>query len=378
MSPILTEQQKMTRDMARQFAEAEVSPRIADYDEAETFPWEIVKRMAELNLMGIAVPEEYSGAGLDTMSSVIVIEELGRISGSVAGILATHETAIEGILHYATKEQKVKYLPSLAKGDKIAAIAATEPNAGSDLASIETAAIKEGNNYRLNGTKIFISNGGDADIYLVLAKADKGKEVTKFNTFILEKGMSGFSFGQKFHKLSNRSCVAAELIFEDCIVSQENLVGEEGKGMRVTLSAIDSGRIGIGATCVGIGQGAFEAAVNYAKQRVQFGRPIAEFQGIQFMLADMATLIEAARLMVYNVAMLKDRNLAYAHEAAMAKLFTSDMAMKVTTDAVQIFGGYGLMKDYPAERYFRDAKQYQIVEGTNQIQRVIIGRNILR
>ncbi len=377
MALILTEDQKAIQEMVRKFAQNELAPKAAEYDEEEKFPWENVKKMAELNLLGMQLPEEYGGSNLDTISYVLAIEEMAKASAGDAGVSTTHDTCAGCILDFGNKEQKNKYLPLMSKGKKIGAFSTTEANAGSDVAAIQSTAVLKGDHYLVNGTKIFNSNGGEADIYVVFVKTDKTKGGKGLSSFIIEKGSPGFTFGKKEKKFSLRACQAQELVFEDCRVPQENRLGEEGMGMKIALADLDAGRIRIGTIAVGVAQAAFEAAVGYAKTRIQFGQPIAKFQAIQFMLVDMATQIEAARQLIHHTARLRDEKLPYSKEAAMSKLFASDMAMKVTVDAVQVFGGYGLMKEYPVERHLRDAKQLQIVEGTNQIQRIVIGRHIL-
>ncbi len=377
MGLLLTEEQKAVQTMVREFAEKEIAPTWAEYDDAEKFPWENIRKLAELNLLGSMVPDQYGGAGLNTATWVLVLEEIGRVSPADAGIVYTHDGVADSILEFGTEEQKQKFLVPLAKGEKVAALALTEPNAGSDLSSIETVADSDGDDYVINGTKIFTSNGGEAQIYLVLTKTDKTKGAKGMSLFLLESGMAGFTFGKKEKKLSNKACVAREEIFENCRVPKENMLGGEGRGFGLAMAGLDVARVGTAASAVGIAQGAFETAVNYDKERIQFGQTIASFQGIQWMLADMATQIEAARVLTQNAARLRDAGQNYTLEASMCKMFATDVAMKVATDSIQLLGGVGLMREYPVEHFFRDAKQYQIVEGTNQVHKIIIARHIL-
>ncbi|MBE3589173.1 MAG: acyl-CoA dehydrogenase family protein [Thermoanaerobacteraceae bacterium] len=370
------DEQEMIIQTARKFAEKEMMPVAGEMDEREEFPEGILRKMGELGFMGLLCPEEYGGSGMDTVTYAAVAEEIGRGWIAVGGAFSVHIMVEQLILKYGTEEQKSKYLPRLCSGELLGAIAMTEPGAGSDLSAIRSSAEKINDGFRLNGNKIFITTGGEADVYLVLFRT--GPERSNTSVFVVEKGAAGFTFGKKERKMGYGSSPTRELIFEDCFVPAENLVGGAGKGMEIVLSSLDSGRIGVAAISVGVAQAAYEYALQYASQRVQFGRPIADFQGIQFMLADMVTGINASRLLVYQAARLRDAGLPYTCEAAMAKLFASDTAMNVTTDAVQILGGYGYMKEYPVERYMREAKMLQIVEGTNQIQRVVIARNILK
>ena len=374
---ILTEEQQLFQKTMRKFVDKEIAPTVEQYDEAEEFPFENFKKYGEMGILGLPVPAEYGAPGADMVTYVIMIEGLARVGGADAGIVVSHDVVVDYLAKFATEEQKKKYIPPLLDGNRVAAIAGTESNAGSDLAALETTAVKKDGQYLINGTKIFNSNGGAAETYLILAKTDKSKGAKGISSFLVEKGHAGFSFGQKFHKFSCRACVAAELIFEDCLIPENQLCGNEGEGFINIMKTFDDSRIAVAAISLGIGQGALENAANYSKQRVQFGRTISKNQAIQFMLSDMATLVEASRLLVYNGARLLDEKISCSKECSMAKQFSCDSAMKVTTDAVQIYGGYGLMKEYPVERLMRDAKQYQIVEGTNQIQRLIIARALL-
>ncbi|AVX20611.1 MULTISPECIES: acyl-CoA dehydrogenase [Carboxydocella] len=377
----LTEEQEMLRNMVRDFAEKECGPTAAERDEKETFDRSIFDKMAELGLTGIVFPEEYGGAGADYISYAIAVEELSRVDASVGVTLSAHTSlGSNPIYKFGTEEQKQKYLVPLAEGKKMGAFGLTEPFAGSDAGGTRTTAVLDGDEWVLNGTKIFITNGGEAEIYVVFAMTDKeAKPKHKgISAFIVEKGTPGFTFGKKEHKLGIRSSPTMELVFDNCRIPKENLLGQLGEGFKIAMVTLDYGRIGIAAQALGIAQGAYEAALNYAKERKQFGQPIANFQAIQFMLADMATEIEAARLLVYRAAYLASQGVRISKEAAMAKMYASDVAMKVTTNAVQIFGGYGYTREFPVERMMRDAKITQIYEGTNEIQRVVISANILK
>ena len=376
---ILTEEQQSLRQMVREFARKEIAPRAAEYDHTEQFPWENVKKMAELGLLGLPVPEAYGGAGTDTVSYIVAIEEISCACASTGAIMAVHTSAgTAPFLIAGSEEQKQKYVPALAAGEKIGAFALTEPGAGSDASRVATTAGLEGDSYVLNGTKCFITNGGAAEIYCIFALTDKTKGVKGISAFIVEKGTPGFTIGKKEEKMGIRASSTTELNFQDCRIPRENLLGKEGEGFKLAMTVLDSARIGIGAQAVGIAQAAYEEALRYSKVREQFGKPIAAQQAVAFMLADMAIEIEAARHLVYHAAMLKDAGLPFGKEAAMAKTFASDMAVKVTADAVQVMGGYGYSREYPVERFMRDAKITQIYEGTNQIQRVVIAGHILK
>ncbi|ABB13833.1 acyl-CoA dehydrogenase [Carboxydothermus hydrogenoformans] len=375
----LSEEHELLRQTVREFAEKEVAPSAAARDEEERFDREIFKKMAELGLTGIPWPEEYGGAGMDYLAYVIAVEELSRVCASTGVTLSAHVSLGSfPIYKYGTEEQKQKYLKPLALGEKMGAFGLTEPSAGTDAGSLKTTAVKDGDYYVLNGSKIFITNGGEAEIYVVFATVDKNKRHKGISAFIVEKGTPGFNFGKKEKKMGIRSSPTVELIFENCRIPKENLLGEEGQGFKIALSTLDGGRIGIAAQAVGIAQGAYEAAVKYAKERTQFGKPIAEFQGVSFVLADMATKIQAARLLVYHAAWLESNNLPYGKAASMAKLFAAETAMEVTTKAVQIFGGYGYTREYPVERMMRDAKITEIYEGTSEVQRMVISSYILK
>ncbi|MDR1946083.1 MAG: acyl-CoA dehydrogenase [Desulfovibrio sp.] len=374
----LTEDQLLIKNMAREFAENEVRPIASAIDKEHRFPVESMPRMAELGLFGLTVPEEFGGSGGDVTSYILVIEELARVSATHAVILSVHmSTCAQPVLQFGTEAQKNKYLPGLACGKTLGAFAITEAGAGSDASGQTTAAVRKGDNYILNGTKIFITNGAYAGVFLVMAVTDKSKGVKGLTTFIVEKDFPGFSVGQTEEKMGICGSSTTEIILKDCVVPAENILGEEGGGFKVAMGTLDGGRISIAAEGVGLAQGALEAAVDYAKQRVQFGRPIAANQGIQWMLADMALEVEAARLLTYNAARLKEQHLNYSMQAAMAKLHAAQTAMDVTVKAVQIHGGIGYTKNYPVERYMRDAKIIGIYEGTNEVQRIVIAKHLL-
>ncbi|UCD57732.1 MAG: acyl-CoA dehydrogenase [Candidatus Hydrogenedentota bacterium] len=378
MSFELTEEQETLRRTVRKFAENELAPIAADADEKGEFHREIYEKLADIGLLGIPCPEEYGGAGLDYSTYAVVIEEIAKYCLATAVGLAVQGLPQIMIGLFGSDEQKGTYLAPLAAGEKLGAFALTEPGAGSDAAALKTTAMLDGDSYVLNGTKAFITHGGVADIYLVMAKTEPEKGSRGISSFVVEDGAPGFSFGKIEKKMGMRASPTREIIFEDCRIPRENLVGREGDGFKIAMIALDSGRITIGAAAVGVAQAALDESIQYAKQREQFGQPIANFQGIQFMLADMATSIRAARNLVREAAFLKDEGKPFSHIAAMAKLFATDTAMKVTTDAVQIFGGYGYMQDYPVERLMRAAKVTQIVEGTNQIQRMVVARHLLK
>ena len=380
MDYFLTEEQRMLKELARKIAEEKIIPVRAELDEKEEFPWEILKVCAEAGLFGVAIPEEYGGSGGGVFENCLVVEELSRACIGVSVSYAASGLGAYPILLFGTEEQKRRYLPQIASGERLAAFAATEAGAGSDVAAMQTQAVRDGKGYRLNGTKQWITNGGEAHIYVVFAVTDKRRGPRGISGFIVEKDTPGFSFGKKEKKMGIRASATRELIFEDCWVPEENLLGgREGIGLIAILRTFDMTRPGIGAQAVGLAQGAFEVALQYARQRVQFGQKIISFQAVQHMLADMATQIEAARALVYSVARYIDsRPRDFSKEAAMAKLFPSDIAMKVTEDAVQILGGYGYMRDFPVEKMMRDAKILQIYEGTSQIQRNNIALELIK
>lgn len=375
----LTEDQKMLRTMVRDFAEKELEPVAAEIDEESRFPAENVKKMGELGLFGLIFPEEYGGGGGGEVEAAIAGEEIARVCASTATILLAAESlAGYSIYKFGNEEQKKRFIRPLATGETLACFALTEAGAGSDAGAVETTATRKDGGYVLNGNKLFSTNGNEAGIVVVFATVDKSLGHRGIACFVVEKGTPGFSVGKLEHKLGIRASSTAELVFENCFVPEENRIGEEGKGLRIALSAIDNSRICVAAQAVGIAQGALDKAVTYAKERQQFGQPISDFQAIQWFLADMATQIEAARLLTYQAAYLSDKGLPCIKEAAMAKVFAADTAMFVTTKAIQIYGGYGYVKDYPLERYFRDAKITGIYEGTDEMQRMTIARQLLR
>lgn len=379
MKFVLSEEHEMLKKMVRDFADNEVAPGAAERDETEEFDRNIFDQMAELGLTGIPFPEEYGGSGSDYISYAIAVEELSRVCASTGVTLSAHTSLGSWpIYKYGTEEQKKKFLKPLAEGKKIGAFGLTEPSAGSDAGATRTTAVLDGNEYVLNGSKIFITNAGVAEIYVVFASTDRTKGSKGISAFIVKKGTPGFTFGKKEKKLGIRSSTTMELVFENCRIPKENLLGQEGQGFKIALATLDGGRIGIAAQAVGIAQGALEQATNYSKQREQFGKSIAEFQGIQFMLADMATKVEAARLLTYQAAYFESNGIPHGKAAAMAKLFASETAMEVTTKAVQVFGGYGYTREYPVERMMRDAKITEIYEGTSEVQRLVIASYILK
>ncbi len=379
MDYFLTEEQQELKKLVRRFAEERVRPRWKELDEAHEFPRDLIEEMARMDLFRIFVPEEYDGFGSSVMNIVVVVEELARVEPGLAVSFAAVGLGTIPIVLYGSEELKQRYLPRIANGELIAAFALTEPNAGSDAGNVQTKAIRDGDHYVLNGTKIFITNGGEADIYTVIASTRPDRGMRGLSAIVVEKGTPGFKFGKKEDTMGIRASVQRELIFEDARVPVENLIGKEGLGFKIAMDTLDHSRPGVAAQAVGIAQGAMEEAVKYAHQRVQFGEPIINFQAIQMMVADMATQIEAARSLVYSVARYIDSGAKrYSEYSAMAKLFASDVAMKATTDAVQVMGGYGYMKEYPVEKFMRDAKITQIYEGTNQIQRLVIAREIAK
>jgi butyryl-CoA dehydrogenase len=374
----LSEELEMIRTMVRDFAENEIAPTAAARDEEERFDRALFDKMGELGLTGIPWPEGYGGLGSDYLTYVVAVEELSRVCASTGVTLSAH-ISLAGwpIYKFGTEEQKQRFLRPMAEGKKLGAYGLTENGSGSDAGSMRTTAIRDGDHYVVNGSKIFITNGGDAEIYVVFALTDPQLKHKGCSAFIVEKGTPGFTFGKKERKLGIRSSPTMEIIFEDCRIPKENLLGQEGEGFKIAMKTLDGGRNGIAAQAVGIAQGALDASIAYAKERKQFGKPIASHQAIAFKIADMATKIEAARLLTYQAAWREGQGLSYGKESAFAKLFAADTAMEVTVEAVQIFGGYGYTKDFPVERYMRDAKITQIYEGTNEIQRVIISRMLL-
>nr|MDK2850869.1 hypothetical protein [Candidatus Cloacimonadota bacterium] len=379
MNYFLTEDQLEMQEIARRIAIEKMKPVSEKYDEEGIFPWDIVEVMRKSDLFAILIPEEYDGISGKVLDLAIVTEELCAVDAGIALAFGATGLGMYPILIAGSEEQKQKYLPIIASGEQLAAFALTEANAGSDAGGIETTARKEGDYYILNGTKQWITNGGEAGIYTVFAMTDKTKGARGCSCFIVEKDTPGFRFGKKENKMGIRASATRELIFEDCKVPAANLLGREGTGFITAMKVFDKSRPMVGAQAVGIARGAFEAAIRYSKERQQFGKPISSFQAIQFMLADMATQIEAARALVFQTAKMVDAGVKnYSKESAMCKYFASDVAMKVTTDAVQILGGYGYMKEYPVEKMMRDAKILQIYEGTNQIQRGIVASNLLK
>jgi alkylation response protein AidB-like acyl-CoA dehydrogenase len=373
----LTDLQKQIKQLARTIAEEQILPVRAKLDETEEFPWEIIKYLGDAGLFGIFIPEEYGGTKAGCMELCLVVEELSRVCSGVALCFAATALGITPVVMFGNEAQKRKYLPDVATGKKIAGFAVTEENAGSDAGGIETTAVKISGGYKLNGTKRFITNGGEAETYVVIALTDKSKGPRGATAFIVEKGMPGFSFGRKEKKLGIRASATRELVFDDCYVPTENVLAREGMGFIVAMKLFDFTRPGIAAQALGVAQGALEAAVNHAKTRIQFGHPIIAIQSVQHMLANMAMDVEAARGMVYATARTVDSGAKdTSMESAMAKVFASDVAMKVTIDAIQVLGGVGYMRDYPVEKMMRDAKITQIYEGTNQVLRNVIGTEL--
>lgn len=372
-----TEEQKMMRKMVRDFADSEISPFIERMEDGE-FPREILNKMAELGLMGITIPEEYGGAGMDFTSYIIAIHELSRVSATIGVILSVHTSVgTNPILYFGTEEQKQTYIPKLASGEYLGAFCLTEPSAGSDAKSLKTKAEDRGDHYVLNGSKVFITNGGEADTYIVFAVTDPDMGSRGVSAFIVEKGTEGLVIGKDEHKMGLHGSRTVQLTFEDMKVPAGNLLGKRGDGFRIAMNNLDVGRIGIAAQALGIAEAAFEFSTAYAKERAQFGKPIAAQQGIGFKLADMATSVEASKLLVYRAADFRSRGVSCGKEASMAKLFASKAAVDVSTEAIQVYGGYGYTKEYPVERLFRDAKVTEIYEGTSEIQRMVIGKHLL-
>lgn len=379
MNFTLTKEQELVRQMVRDFAVNEVKPIAAEIDVTERFPMENVKKMGELGVMGIPFSTEFGGAGGDVLSYIIAVEELSKVCATTGVILSAHTSLCASLINEnGTPEQKEKYLRDLCTGNKIGAFGLTEPGAGTDAAGQQTTAVLDGDNYILNGSKIFITNGGVADTFIVFAMTDKSKGTKGISAFIVEKGFQGFSIGKKEDKLGIRASSTTELIFENCVVPKENLIGREGKGFGIAMKTLDGGRIGIAAQALGIAEGALEEAIKYMKERKQFGRPISAFQGLQWMVAEMSTKIEAARFLVYKAAWLKENKQPYSVDAARAKLYAAEVAMDVTTKAVQLFGGYGYTKEYPMERMMRDAKITEIYEGTSEVQKMVISGSLLK
>ncbi|MBW6410492.1 acyl-CoA dehydrogenase [Clostridium weizhouense] len=375
----LTREQELVQQMVREFAQNEVKPIAAEVDETERFPMENVEKMAKLGIMGIPFSKEVGGAGGDVLSYIMTVEELSKVCATTGVIVSAHTSLCASVINeHGTPAQKEKYLPELAQGKKIGAFGLTEPGAGTDAAGQQTTAVLDGDHYVLNGSKIFITNGGVAETFIIFAMTDKSQGTKGISAFIVEKSFPGFSIGKLEDKMGIRGSSTTELVMEDCIVPKENLLGKEGKGFGIAMKTLDGGRIGIAAQALGIAEGAFEEAVNYMKERKQFRRPLSAQQGLQWYIAEMDVKIEAARHLVYKAACKKQNGEPYSIDAARAKLFAAEVAMEVTTKAVQIFGGYGYTKDYPVERMMRDAKITEIYEGTSEVQKMVIAGSILR
>jgi alkylation response protein AidB-like acyl-CoA dehydrogenase len=367
------------RKKIREFAEKEIEPKAKELDETGKFPFDTVKKLGEMGILGMVVPKEYGGSGYDTLSYSIAVEEISRVCGSTGITVAAHNSlGLYPIYLFGNEEQKRKHIPDLASGKKLGSFGLTEPGAGSDAAGTKTTAVRDGNFYVVNGSKTFITNASVGETFVFTAVTDKSKGYKGISSFIVEKGMKGFSIGKKENKMGLRGSDTATLIFEDLRLPKENLLGKEGEGFKQFMITLDGGRISIGAMALGIAQGAFDKALKYAKERIQFGKPIADFQAIQWKLSDMATQIEAARHLIYHASELKDRGERFIKESAMAKLYASEVGRFVCHQAIQIFGGYGYLSDYPVERYFRDIKLCEIGEGTSEIQRLLIARELLR
>jgi len=375
----LTEEQKLLKKTIRNFAETQIAPGAAARDEAARFPTELIPKMAEVGLFGIMIPQEYGGAGLDTVSAAIIVEELARFDAAIALIVASHNSLCAAhILNFGSQTQKQKYLPPLAHGEKLGAWALTEPGSGSDAAALKTRATLEGEYWVLSGEKQFTTQGSTAGVYVIMTSTEPSRGKRGISAFIIERGTAGLRIGKIENKLGVRASDTAAVQLEEVRVPKENLLGELNGGFYEVLQVLQGGRVGIGAMSVGIAQGALEESTKYARMRRQFGKPIAEFEAVQWMLADMATEIDAARLLVYCAAQLKDRGMPFAKAASEAKLYAAETAMRAATKAIQIHGGYGYIKDYPVERYFRDAKICEIGEGTSEIQRMVIAKELLR
>ncbi|MCB7302911.1 acyl-CoA dehydrogenase [Bariatricus massiliensis] len=379
----LDKKHEMARALFKEFAENEVKPLAQDVDETEEFPAETVAKMAKYGFLGIPVPKEYGGQGCDPLTYTMCVEELAKVCGTTAVIVSAHTSlCIDPIMTYGTEEQKQKYVPDLASGRKLGAFGLTEPGAGTDAQGQQTKAVLDGDEWVLNGSKCFITNGKVADVYIIIAVTGiiekRGRKMKEISSFIVEKGTPGFSFGTKEKKMGIRGSSTYELIFEDCRIPKENILGAQGKGFGIAMHTLDGGRIGIAAQALGIAEGALERTVAYVKERKQFGRSIAQFQNTQFQLADMATKVEAARLLVYKAAMAKATQRSYSVEAAKAKLYAAEVAMEVTTKAVQLHGGYGYIREYEIERMMRDAKITEIYEGTSEVQRMVISGDLLK
>ncbi|MGE5445477.1 MAG: acyl-CoA dehydrogenase [Ignavibacteriales bacterium] len=375
----LTDEQQMIRDVARDFAQNEIKPVAAELDREGRFPADLVKKMGELGFMGIFIPDEYGGSGMDTLSYVLALEEICKACASTGVIMSVNNSLVcDPIYEFGTEEQKKKYLPLLAKGEKLGCFSLSEPAAGSDAGSIRTTAVRDGKHYVINGTKNWVTNGPEANVIVLFTSVDLSKKHRGITAFIVDKETPGIVVGKVEHKLGIKASGTSQLIFEDCRVPIENRLSEEGGGFKIAMQTLDGGRIGIGTQAVGIAQAALEQSVRYSQERESFGKQISKFQAIQFMIADMAIRIEAARLLVWQAARMKDKKMKFTKQSAMAKVFASETAMWVTTKAIQIHGGYGYTTDYPVERHFRDAKITEIYEGTSEIQRIVIADQVLK
>ncbi|HKM20765.1 MAG TPA: acyl-CoA dehydrogenase [Lachnospiraceae bacterium] len=380
----LSKEHEMMRTLFRDFAQNEVKPLAQEVDETEEFPRETAKKMGKLGFLGIPVPKEYGGQGCDILAYAMCVEELSKVCGTTGVIVSAHTSlCVDPILTYGTEEQKQKYVVPLAKGEKLGAFGLTEPGAGTDAQGQQTKAVLDGDEYVLNGSKIFITNGKEADVYVIFAitgvqEDARGRKKKLISAFIVEKGTPGFTFGTKEKKMGIRGSSTYELIFTDCRIPKENLLGKEGKGFGIAMHTLDGGRIGIAAQALGLAEGALESTIAYVQERKQFGKPIGAFQNTQFQIADMATKVKAAQLLVYRAAMAKNTQKVYSEEAAMAKLYAAEVAMEVTTKAVQLHGGYGYTREYDVERMMRDAKITEIYEGTSEVQRMVISANIMK
>jgi butyryl-CoA dehydrogenase len=375
----LTQEQKMIRDAARDFAQKEIAPIAAELDKEERFPTEIVKQLGQLGLMGMTIPTEYDGGGMDNISYVLAVEEISKACASTGIIMSVHNSLVTyPVYEFGSDELKKKYLPALAKGEKLGAFSLTEANAGSDAGNQQTLAVEDGDHYVINGSKIFVTAGNMADLIILFACTDKSLGSKGISAFLIEKEWEGFKIGSLEHKLGIRAASTAELVLTDLKVPKENVLGNVGQGFKIGLRALDGARVGVAAQAVGIAQAAYETAVKYAKQREQFGKPISTFQAIQWMIADMTVKIEAARLLLWEAAYAKDTKKYFSKEAAMAKLFASEMASKCASDAIQILGGYGYTREYPVERNYRDARITQIYEGTSEVQKLVIAATVLK
>ncbi len=372
-----TDEQKMIKNMVREFVEKEIKPIAADTDKEEKFPWETVRKLGALGLMGMTVPPEYGGSRIDTVCYMLALEEIGRVCGSTGLTVEAHNSLGVGhIYEMGNEEQRRRYLPDLLNGKGIAAWALTEPNAGSDAAGLQTTAVLEGDEWVINGSKQFITSGSVADVITVMAKTDKTKGAKGISAFVVEKGTPGLIYGSEEDKMGLRGSLTSQLHFEDCRVPKENMLGDEGNGFIGAMGILDRGRTAVGALAVGLAQGALDECLEYSKQREQFGKPISKFQAIQWKMVDMATEIEAARLLVHRAAFMEDKGIPFGKEASMAKLYASEVAVRAAVEAVQIHGGYGYTKEYPVERFFRDVKLYTIGEGTSEVQRMVIAKKL--